>query len=563
MKTWNRTLLGLSLGALLIAGCGDSDSSFVVTDTSVSTQAISEDQRLLEAALANPGKAHEIVPVDHLNPLRPAGNLTLQSQQSAPSFLSVADLESNYETLFGSLSEKFGVTLQSPQNQQNIAYIKAQDGTGHFDLDAKPILNNPLGVTGVAFQKIQYQTTVPLPNGEQTFNVSGGLLMPTGIPASQLKGIVVYFHGTTFSKAGVGSDFSRSETQLCAQVFGSQGYAVVIPDYVGQGDDWAHVHPYVLYPQASAQTAADMLTAVKDELSTFYQTEGAFPTLKLFSAGYSEGGAYSLWFNTYLKSNPSKLDPQYVLTHSVGMEGAYSTSQAIFDYLFEDVSPRGANPFGVQSLLLVNFVKPALSADAFLSYVTYTVTPSTDFGAVFNTDFFAMNATPPMTQDACNVNGAHVSMDTAFAQPNTNIAGQLVFSGLGKTANDTTYPDLLALAVSQKNSVKSLISSSLLSPAPFAQLQETMRAADVDLSVCDDDGVSIVTLDQDSVVVPVNFSLLSQAFPSKIQDAYTVDHNSLMVVSPFSGKTANWVKVDHLGAPPFEFLYALNTFNGF
>lgn len=563
MRSWNRALIGLLIGATL-AGCGDStESSFVVTDTGRQS-AISREQSLLAAALANPEKALKIVPVDHLDPLRPATrSATPQSQQAVLESMSVADLETNYEIIFGSLSQKLNVTLQSSQNVANIAYIKGEPGTGYFDLNARPILNNPLGVTGVTFQKIQYQTTVPLPKGPQTFSVSGGLLLPSGITLSQLKGVVVYFHGTTFSKAGVGSNFSDSETQLCAQVLGSQGYAVVIPDYVGQGDDWQNVHPYVLYPEVSAQTATDMLSACKDEILDFYGASAPPASLKLFSAGYSEGGAYSLWFNTYLKSHPDKLDPFFVLTHSVGLEGAYSTSKAIFDYLFNEVSPRGDNPYQVQSQLLVNFVKPALSADAFLSYVTYTITPPTDFDSVFNSDFYSMTASSAELQPGCNVDGVHVDMSSAFARPDTNIAAQLVFSGLGQTSNGDTYPLLKALPVSSKNSVRSLVSESLFTPAPFTQLLKTMRAADVNLSSSDEGGVTIVTLDQDSVVVRENFDLLASAYPSKLDATYTVAHSSLMVVSPFSNDTPSWTAVDHLNGPPYELLYALNAFNKF
>lgn len=476
----------------------------------------------------------------------------------------VSQLESDYETLFGSLNSSLGVTLDTPQVVALIQFIASQPGTGFFDLTKKPILNNPLGIANVSFQSLEYDTTVPLPGGNQSFHVSGGLLMPLGINKSQLKGVVVYFHGTTFSKSQVPSEYDgNAEVELMAEVFASQGYAVVMPDYVGQGVDWQDVHPYVLYPQVSAQTAADMLTAVKPILTSQYALVGGDPALKLFSAGYSEGGSYSLWFNQYLSSNPARLDPLYRLTHSVGMEGAYSTSQVTFDYLFNDVSKGGGNPFHVQTQAIVNAVKPVLSADAFLSYAQYSV--GGDFNSVFNPAFFAMNATLPVTQAECNVNGQHLDIANAFAQPGTNIANPVLFSGLGKRANGFAYPGKLELLLDTKNTVKSLVSPTLLQPQPFLALHNALAAADLDLSNVGNAGVSVITLDEDSVVVPNNFDGIVSTFPTKIYNSYKIDHTKLTVLSPFSKVVgeAKFIPADHLSGPIYEFLYALNTFNQF
>ena len=45
---------------------------------------------------------------------------------------------------------------------------------------------------------IRIQPQVPLPTGNQTFKVSGGIAMPQ-IDKSKIKGVLVYFHGTTFT----------------------------------------------------------------------------------------------------------------------------------------------------------------------------------------------------------------------------------------------------------------------------------------------------------------------------------------------------------------------------
>jgi hypothetical protein len=556
----------LLLLTALCCGCGGSDDTLLGSNpSSIAPPAPSPSPnlqaRLDEAFLNDSASALQIAPRFHLNP-RVVGSPI--KGKGGPLTIPVSQLETDYETFFGSLNSSLGVTLQTPQVAADIQFIASQPGTGFFNLLQKPILNNPLGITSVSFQPLEYDTTVPLPTGDQSFHVSGGLLMPLGISRSQLKGVVVYFHGTTFSKAQVPSEYDgNGETELMAEVFASQGYVVVMPDYVGQGVDWETVHPYVLYPKVSAQTAADMLTAVKPLLTSQYPQQGGTPALKLFSVGYSEGGSYSLWFNQYLSSNPSRLDPFYRLTHSVGCEGAYSTSQVTFNYLFTDVSKGEGNPFNIQSQSIVNAVKAILSADAFLSYATYSV--GSQFEAVFNANFFTMNATFPVRQTECNVNDQHLTIAQAFAQPATNIGNQILSSALGKAANGHTYPTRLELLLATHNSVRSLVSATLLQPEPFQALRDVLASADLDLSAVADGGVSIVSLDQDSVVVPNNFDDLLTRFPNKIRSSYKIDHTRLQVLSPFSAKVgqAVFTPADHMQAPTYEFLYALNLFNQF
>ncbi len=554
-----KTVLCILTGAALclLPACGGDNSP-------ASTYA-----NLQTAQLDNPELATRILPVDHLDQMDiylaglAAKSVPLEPtviSGAATETVSINDLETAYETIFCQLNAKHKVTLQSPECQANISYISQQSGTGLFNLNNKPILNNPLHITGILFQPVTYSTQVTLPQGGETFQVSGGVIMPQGITGTQIKGVVVYFHATAFNKSAVGSNYAtNAETRLTSQVFASQGYIVIIPDYVGQGIDWQNVHPYVLYPQVSAKTAVDMLSAVAPLIRAQYNL-GDDDTLKLFSAGYSEGGAYSLWFTQYIYSNPDILDGLYQLKHSVGMEGAYDTSRVTKGFLFGDVSSGGDNTYNIQEQVVTNLVKPLLSADAFLSYATYHL--NGDFTSVFNTDFYNMNCTWPLSQSRCNLNGQQLTLAAAFAQPATVPASQVLFSALRKSANGSTYPADLPL--STKNSVNSLVSSTFLSDSSQAQLDAALRAADVNLSQVPDNSVSIISLDKDSVVTPNNYSSLLGAYPTKIRYAYLLPESKLLVVSPFSyiiGNKPLYVRVDHLQALAYEFLYALNIFN--
>lgn len=522
-----------------------------------------------QAFVADPANASRILsPADQ----DPVSTPALKAVQT----ISVATLQSDYETLFGGLNARLGVTLSSQPNVDKINYIKSQAATGYFDLLANPIQNNSAGVTAVTFQPVTYQTNVDLPAGNQSFQVSGGLIMPQGIDKTQIKGVVVYFHGTTFDKSSVPSNYSL-EAQVCAQLFASQGYIVAAPDYIGQGIDWQNVHPYVLYPKVSAKTAIDMLAAVKPLITAQYQFASDDPALKLFSVGYSEGGAYSLWFNSVISSAPSALDPFYVLTHSVGLEGAYNTSNVIKNFLFSDVSKSQKNPFNIQSLALTNGAKPLLSADALLSFATYGL--NRNYGKVFSRNFFQLTASSPISQSLCNLNGERVTVAQAFAQANGNCAPLLLNAALNKRANGTAYlfptkvdpindAGKAALTVhmsqSTQNNVQSLMSNYLVANSQGQQLlNQALAAADVDLTPCANNGVSIISLAKDSVVSPNNYDALLAAYPGKIATAMKLNQDDFKVVSPISKVLPFplWVAVDHMQAPYYEFIYALNIFN--
>ena len=537
-----------------LTGCGGSSDQVVGGSSSLPTTLpapVTAEDALRLAKIRNPQLAVKLVPREHLDKVA-LPTLKGEVGAAAVTNLTVQQLELSYDTVFGSLSQSLGVTNSTRQVQQDINYIASQADTGYFNLNQEPIQNNPLGVTGVSFQPVTYNTTVALPGGPQTFAVSGGLVMPQGLSPQSLKGVVVFFHGTTSDNAEVPSQLS-SEFQLAAEVFGSQGYIVVGPDYIGQGVNAGTVHPYVLYPAVSAQTAVDLLNAAQPLIASQF---GPQP-LKLFSTGYSEGGAYAVWFNSVVSAG-SNLSSFYKFTHAVGLEGAYSASNVTYNFLFDEVSKDEGNPFKIQDGLLLDVVKPILLADALLSYATYSL--SSQFTSVFFGPFFSMTATG-VNQSDCNINGQQLTIAQAYALPDGNIVKQLVYSALNKSNNGQTYAGEVGLFFGSKaNSGKALVSSTLLGSG-LSNLQSTLAAADVNLSGVPDDSVSLITLDEDSVVSPNNFDWLLGQYPAKIKNAITIDHTQLKAVSLLSEGSASWQDVDHQSALPFEFLYALHIFN--
>lgn len=487
--------------------------------------------------------------------------------------VSTSCLQAFYEGMFCQLNPATfpNLNLNSPQCQANIAYIAGQADTDYFDLNKKPISNNSLGITGVKFSAINYSTTVPLPNGMQTFQVSGGLAMPEGINKSKLKGVVAFFHGTQLDNRNVGSSLG-ADTLLALSVFASQGYIVVLPDYIGQGIDYANVHPYVIYPKATAKTAIDMLMAVKQKIQTQYGF-GANDNLKLFSVGYSEGGAYSLWLNSYINDNPALLDPFYVMTHSVGAEGAYSTSEVTKNFLFSEVTT-SPNTFNIQNLWLTNGVKAALFADALVSFATYSL--NSDF-SIFNPAFYSLNCAPWLNQSKCEFDGKKLNLYEALRLQSSSVvtsvsgspAPQILSSAFGKSTEGYKFMDFeWMIPSSSNNSAYPLLSSTDAgnpSTVIGGKLDAALKAADVNLSNLSNKSVSIITLDQDSVVSPNNYDILLGKYPTKINAAIKIPAVNLQVVSPLPNKTSTpkYMPTDHIEGNTYQFLYALKIFNQF
>lgn len=484
----------------------------------------------------------------HVSQFVPSPTLTNPQQYS------VATMEGWYDSAFCQLTVA-GTSWQSPQCQQNVAFIAGQPQTGHFNLNDHPIVNNGLGVTGTTFTALAYNTTVSLPGGARTFHVSGALAMPVGINKSKLKGVVVFFHGTQVDNSSVPSQLS-AETKLVISIFTSNGYVVALPDYIGQGIDYADVHPYVLYPTVSAQTAVDLLSAALPSITSQYGLTNS-DKLNLFSAGYSEGGAYSLWFYTYLNSHPNLVVSPYVLTHSVGDEGAYNLSQVTAGYIFSDVN-KTPNTYRIQNQDITNIAKPILTADTILSFATYSL--NANYAEAFNPGFFALTCTFPNKQSKCEIGGKQLNMLQALTLQAGNPGNAILSSAENKSTGTYKYPSPVKILTSGKNNATALVATVNLPKLPV--LLETEQAADVNLSQVGTNAVSIVSLEDDSVVTPNNFLALVSTYPQQTQSHVLVDQTALLVAqsNPINHKPF-YSAPDHGSATVYELPYDLGILN--
>lgn len=205
------------------------------------------------------------------------------------------------------------------------------------NLTKKPILNNKLNISYVRIENYTISNDYLFPNGTKSFT-TGYLLAYPMVASSKIKGIVAYFHPTVFNKTAVPTSYTNEYLGIVG-LYSSQGYIVLMPDYIGLGNDFRNIHPYVIFPQQNIQNMAYALTDAYPRLASRLEIS----TFRLFTTGYSEGAAYSLWMNVCQNSSYtcpyySKLpEYQYKLMKTAGMDGAYNM-QTQMEFLEERVS---------------------------------------------------------------------------------------------------------------------------------------------------------------------------------------------------------------------------------
>jgi Secretory lipase len=253
---------------------------------------------------------------------------------------------------------------------------------GNFDLSTDPIGNNPLGIQTVDGVKIDY---VAINVDGTALTVSGGVDVPE-VASGSLKGVILYFHGTTVQRSNVPSTFTPTtdvssgytDSILLAAMWASQGYLVVMPDYIGLGDDTADVHPYVAYPRENARSGLAMLKAARAYLKSSYDINGRLP---LFITGYSEGGAYALEAAHLMQQNPlyaSALDVK--LREVAPVSGFFDLSGTGLPYLFDNISTTNNQWYSLNPTVSA-LSKPYLSAYLALSFAHYSGIAPTDIMA--------------------------------------------------------------------------------------------------------------------------------------------------------------------------------------
>lgn len=169
--------------------------------------------------------------------------------------------------------------------------------------------------------KITYQTKDP--DGELT-QASGLVTFPV---RSKPLTVVMYLHGTRVLHNDVPSQgFSPGYDFYSAIFSNANGWMLVMPDYLGYGDNPLNLHPYVDAPTISS-ASIDALVAAKE----LAQQLSVPVTNQLFLAGYSEGGFSTMAVLEALEKN----FPELPVTAAAPGAGPYDADETLAYVLFK------------------------------------------------------------------------------------------------------------------------------------------------------------------------------------------------------------------------------------
>ncbi len=431
--------------------------------------------------------------------------------------------------------------LNQTECMQNETNLNTAD-FGNFDVTADPIANNPLGIKLVDAIKITYGAINV--NGAAV-TVSGGIVIPELAPAS-IKGIVLFFHGTTIQRSAVPSNFITGDNPdgnyygiLLAALWASQGYVVVMPDYIGLGVDTTEPHPYVVYPQVDAQSGLAMVNAARLYLGK------AVPGLQpLYISGYSEGGAYALTAARLMQNNPrysSTLNAD--LKVAVPMSGVFDLTGTMLPYLFDNVSSNN-NQWLLLDPTTSALSKPYLSANLALSFASYSNIAPTD---IMDTNFYTCPPNTPSCGTSDNLNGLYYQADISDTLAVIDVAGQATTTAWA-ISNNSVAPLLTTTYANQ-----------LMQRDPSNPLYAQLLSADT-YQFTPQFPLTLVSLAMDSVVTPINtktaFTYITGQNPSGPYQEFLVDNANFLVPGLLFGTD----EVDHLTEMPFLAVLALNQF---
>ncbi|MEQ1761845.1 MAG: hypothetical protein ABL984_01735 [Pyrinomonadaceae bacterium] len=182
-------------------------------------------------------------------------------------------------------------------------------------------------------------------NGGNTI-LSGLVVLPSsGAP----NGIVIFNHGTTVYNNHMPSRFKGeedgTERETAMLAFGSGGYAILMPDYIGQGDSTIG-HPYPANV-VNAQAGIDMIKLAR----TLARRNNVEVGPNLYVTGYSEGGGVAM---AQVRELERSGDSAFNVTAAAPASGPYDLSGVTREFMLEQ--PTDQAGFVVRTYLLGDMV---------------------------------------------------------------------------------------------------------------------------------------------------------------------------------------------------------------
>ena len=148
---------------------------------------------------------------------------------------------------------------------------------------------------------------------------TGALYLPVGVAAGAPLPVLVYQHGTVTDRTAVPSTLTSEEGEVLGAAYAADGFAVVLPDYLGYGGSTAPYHPYV-HAATEASAAADLMRAA---FTLAVQQGATLDRTQIFVTGYSEGGHAAAALQRALERDYAT---EFPVRASAPMSGPYDLS---------------------------------------------------------------------------------------------------------------------------------------------------------------------------------------------------------------------------------------------
>lgn len=438
----------------------------------------------------------------------------------------------------------FNLTVSSPECVSNLAVLSSNP---NFNFRINQIQ------TQATAYKITY--TAPGVYGEPRI-LSGAVIIPA-LPQSQIKGVILYYHGTEQNKQTVPSNFDPKlggyYSKILGGIFASQGYIVVAPDYMGFGSDDLVLHPYMLYPVTNALSGIYMLRAARSYLNQLGFIQSTQP-LNLYINGYSEGGLYTMWA-AYLGQTQQQLFLQtnnFILKKATPTSGAYDIlyKQLPFEYANIVIEPAEANIFNAAESTTVAHSKPVLTSYVLTAFATYTLNgESSSYLSLMLPNFFYLTG----------VNSPKPSDMYQLYNKSANVLTDEQISGIVNIAAESMInPDDGQLYSTNNNSIKAFYQPGFESDTLFLTTSNSASLYNWQTSI----PIRLLYLKQDSLVTNLNSTEAYQLMHAQSGDLVTqfeMDNNDFLISNLYPN--GEITPTDHPEAWPELMIAALTYFN--
>ena len=485
--------------------------------------------------------------------------LSTNAIQLAPnSSYQTQDLESWFYTT--RICDRYVSKEQCKSNQDNLKkdlnFVSTQIST-----------DNTQAIRKINAYDISYNTTGV--KGEKR-TVSGGVIIPE---IRKIKGIVLFYHSTEITKHNVPSCFYNGTTlpsycDIGGQVFGSnyvielgsvfasQGYIVVMPDYIGQGIDSSVIHPYVAFPEVNARTGLDMLAATRNLLKNLGYTN---TQLNLFISGYSEGGAYAMWASKLLQTNSSDILSKNKLTlkATAPISGVYDLANSQLPLELANVAVYPANDkFKAVSMNQLLPLKPLVMGYMLSGLAYYKLNES--YSQVFQPSFANMTC-----GKNCLINGKQYTIPKLFNTDNPGFTYLNMSAAIANAAAKSINPQNNKNYLAENNSISAILAPKLLDNPVF---KKTMADASI-YKWKTKIPISLIYLEYDSVVTNLNsdkaYTEMGKLSGKKLVKKVPISNFKYVNFFPTSLTGGEVIPLDHLNGRIFLYIAALNEFNHF